>query len=753
MLDLIAAAMLVSVTPSLKDTLTSSTVTSSVKRTASENGLAIPVTTLTMKELESASLSSPKGLSGIVPGLMIPDYGSSMTSTVYIRGIGSRMENPVIGLYVDDIPVIDKNNYDFSFMDIRRVDMYRGPQGTLYGRNSMLGLLSVETLSPAVWQGVRASAEYGSASSLSARLSVYQKNLGVAAMYRHSAGFYTNEYTGKNCDVSDAAALRVRYVRNLKRADIDNILSSSYTDEGGYPYRLWTADAPENGQGKALNGGWLHPIGYNDKSAYRRLSIMDGFRVNASVRRWRLSSVTSLQTLFDKMDMDQDFTTASMFTLRQRQSQCALTQEIVLKPFSRARWWDSQAGVFVLAKYNDMSAPVNFLSDGIHRLIEDNANAHIPEEFGRLSIKESDIPISSDFSLWTLNAAAYYESYFTLGRWLLTAGLRLDCERDRMGYDSGSDIHFKLTRMPSYIDLQTKYNGSESNGFIRLLPKLAAAFDASTAAMWERGVAMKLVASVSRGYKSGGFNTQMFSDVIQNKMMTGMMNRLGVYPDLGEGPEASATSYKPESCLDYEFGCRFRASVPGHIVEASATAYYVDCRDQQITVFPSGSGTGRMMDNAGKSRSLGVEAEMSWRWKGLSVSASASFMDARFVTYLDGRADYSGNRIPYSPSSSIYARAAYRFDVNSRMLNAVTLSVDAVRTGSIVWNESGDMRQPAYVLLGADLRCSFRGIDLFLRGENLTDADYCTFYFKSVGNSFFQTGKPCRWNAGVSMSF
>ena len=151
MIDIIAAVMLLSVPPSPVDTLASSSVTSPLKRTLTETDVAVPVTMLTMNEIEAAGLSCPKELSGVVPGLVVPDYGSSMTSTIYMRGIGSRMENPVIGLYVDDVPVIDKNNYDFSFLDIRRIDMYRGPQGTLYGRNSMLGVMSVETLSPAVW--------------------------------------------------------------------------------------------------------------------------------------------------------------------------------------------------------------------------------------------------------------------------------------------------------------------------------------------------------------------------------------------------------------------------------------------------------------------------------------------------------------------------------------------------------------------------------------------------------------------------
>ena len=242
--------------PVRKDTLTESVVTSSVKMALTETEQAIPVTTFTMKDFGAARIGSPKNLAGIVPGLIIPDYGSSMTSTIYMRGIGSRMENPVIGLYIDDIPVIDKNNYDFSFLDIRRADIFRGPQGTLYGRNSMLGVLSVETLSPAVWQGVRGAVEYGSANSLRANASVYKGNVGAAVMYSHSDGFYVNDFSGRNCDVSDNVALRFRYVKRRGDTDIDNILSASYTDEGGYPYRLWTA-----GDG-ASQQGYLNPLCY-----------------------------------------------------------------------------------------------------------------------------------------------------------------------------------------------------------------------------------------------------------------------------------------------------------------------------------------------------------------------------------------------------------------------------------------------------------------------------------------------------------
>lgn len=754
MINFVVAVVLLSATPAVKDTLTGAVISSSLKQTLTKNEIAVPVTSLAMKEIEAAGLASPKDLAGIVPGLTMPDYGSSMTSTIYVRGIGSRMENPVIGLYIDDVPVLDKNCYDFSFMDIRRIDMLRGPQGTLYGRNAMLGVMAVETLSPTVWQGVRANVEYGSANSLRVNASMYKNNVGAAVMYGHSDGFYTNEYSGSKCDVSDAVSVRLRYVKKRGNAFIDNTLHASYTDQGGYPYRLWKADATDAAQGgEALAGGWLYPVNYNDRSAYKRFFVMDGLRVNVDLDKWKLSSVTSLQMLFDSMDLDQDFTSASMFTLNQTQRQASVTQEVVLRPQIHPAWWNHQSGVFAFVRRNGMGAPVTFLRDGISSLILDNANAYIPQEFGKLMIEEDNFLISNDFVLWSYNMAAYHESYFRLSRWLFTAGLRVDYEGDQMSYDSSSDIHFKLSPMPSYKDFPTSYRGNEHMSFFQILPKASVLFDAASEAMRHRGIDLKLTGSVSRGYKSGGFNTQIFSDILQNRMMNGMMSELGVYLDAAEEIPASSTSYRPESCTDYEAGVRFGFNAAGHFLTASATAYHISCRNQQITVFPHGKGTGRMMANAAKSRSRGVESELSWRWKGLNVNLSASFMDARFVSYDDGHEDYSGNRIPYSPSSSLYARAGYRFVFNSKVLNSLMLSADILWNGSVSWNESGTLVQPPYSLLGLDARLSFRKVQFFVRGENLTDTSYSVFYFKSVGNSFFQTGKPRRFNAGIALDF
>lgn len=725
--------------PQVRDTISGSVVTSSVKRESFFSDIP-GVSTFLMRRIEERGIASPKNLSAVVPGLNIPDYGTSMTSTIYVRGLGSRMDNPVIGLYVDDVPIIDKNCYDFSFTDIRRIDFLHGPQGTLYGRNSMLGVLSVETLSPTAYQGTRGTIEYGSASTLSAKLSAYKGRFGFAAAYGHTDGFFINEYDGSNCGLSDSFSARARFVGGVGKASLDNILTVSYIDQTGYPYRK-------------LMAGELLPVDYNDKSGYRRFFLMDGFRLKTEWRNWKISSVTSFQTLFDSMDMDQDFTPKSMFTLNQIQEQVAFTQEFIFKPKTHTVWWDSQTGLFAMVKLNKMSAPVRFLKDGIKSLILDNANSGIPQELGRLNIQEENFLIYSDFDIALGNVAAYHESYFNTGRWTFTAGLRLDFEASRMRYDSGSDIHFIVSpAMSEYIPFSTKVDGTETVRYAQLQPKLSVSYDATSERMRSKGLNMSLLASVSEGYRSGGFNTQIFSDVLQRKMMLGMMESLGVHLD-GKGDlSTDGLTYKPEICLNYEIGGKFRMRSAGHILESFFTAYRVDCRNQQMTVFPYGNGTGRMMANAGRSRSLGVEAEASWMWKGLSVSFAGSLMDARFVDYDDGRNDWSGNRIPYSPESTLYLRCGYKFLTRGRFLRSVSLNADINRSGRIYWNEAGDISQSPYSLIGADVRLTTSKAELWLRGQNLTGTEYSVFYFKSVGNSFFQAGKPRRFTIGLSIN-
>lgn len=160
-----------------------------------------------------------------------------------------------------------------------------------------------------------------------------------------------------------------------------------------------------------------------------------------------------------------------------------------------------------------------------------------------------------------------------------------------------------------------------------------------------------LYLTVSKGYKAGGFNTQMFSDVLQQEMTAAM--GFGRTYDVDD-----VVTYEPEQSWNYELGGHF--SCMEGAVRGDFALFWIDCRNQQLTVFPEGSTTGRLMTNAGRTRSFGAEAAVRFTpWRNLGIDTSYGYTDARFVRYDDGQEDFGGNRIPYAPQHTFSARAVW----------------------------------------------------------------------------------------------
>jgi len=157
------------------------------------------------RAIERGRIGAVKNLSQTVPNFHAPDYGSRMTSSIYVRGLGARIDQPVIGLNIDNVPVLNKDNFDTELADAERIEVLRGPQSTLYGRNTMGGVVNVYTLSPLTYEGVRLMAEYGSGDSYRFRASSYYKlapdlGMAVTGYYTHTGGFFENQCTGEKCD-------------------------------------------------------------------------------------------------------------------------------------------------------------------------------------------------------------------------------------------------------------------------------------------------------------------------------------------------------------------------------------------------------------------------------------------------------------------------------------------------------------------------------------------------------------------------
>ncbi|MBR3912450.1 MAG: TonB-dependent receptor [Alistipes sp.] len=704
--------------------------------------------------LRSERVLSIKDLSAIVPNFYQPDYGSKMTSSIYVRGFGARIDQPIIGLTVDGVPYLNKNNYDFDMLDVARVELLRGPQSTLYGRNTMGGQMNVYTLSPMNYQGVRALLEYSSGNTLRAKASYYGRSksgkfgFSVGGYYNRTDGLFDNAFDGSNVDWGESSGGRLRLVGDLGSGwEIDNTASFGYDYEGGYAYALYDAEKDVVGD-----------INYNSPSGYMRYSFSDGLVLSHTNDKIKFTSTTSYQFMHDRMRMDNDLTPASIFTLEQEQHEHAFTEDLVLRSNDDSHRYQWLVGAYGFYKKIDMSAPVTILKDGIDNLILGNMPAMIKN---LLQFDRDELVVASNFDLPTYGLALYHESSVKAGeRWRFTAGLRLDYEASKMNYDNHSAIGYKVgpmrPGMPDMIPMHTvevPFSGEEKMDYLELLPKFAVNFTTG---------AGDLYATVTRGYKAGGFNTQIFSDILQNKVKSALMNdamsSMG-RPSMGgeESPydTASVTTYDPEYSWNYEVG--------GHLqfadkrVNVDFAAFWIECRDQQLTVFPEGTTTGRMMSNAGRSRSRGVEVAATWdvfklmNLSHLRLMANYGYTNAKFEEFNDGVTDYAGNYLPYAPQHTTSLGVAYNWWIGGKLLDEVVLNASWQGAGKIYWNEANTLKQDFYSQLNASVELRKGDFSLTLWGRNLTNTDFYTFYFKSMNNNFYNHGKPCR--LGVTLSF
>lgn len=707
------------------------TVSAPLKQNGNYAVQPLSATTLDMPAIERLHITGPQGLSVLVPNMMYADYGAKMTSSIYIRGIGSRIDQPAMGLYVDNVPVLNKNNYDFDYFDVAAIDILRGPQGTLYGRNTIGGVVDVRTLSPFEYQGTRIKVGYGNGNTSSAQVSTYYKltakfAFSAALNHYYSDGFFTNIYDGSSADriLSESGRVKLQF-RLSDKLMMENILSANLVRQRGFAYAMY-----DGATGRTL------PIKHNDPNEYERFGLSEGLVFRYRLGDMMISSVTSCQFMNDKMTLDQDFTERSMFTITQSQRENAATQEFTARSTDAGRWqWVS--GLSGFYRHLSMEAPVNFKKDGIEQLILGNANAGIQKVFPdeKLLFLEEQFPIESSFRLPAGGASLYHQSTFAAGRWKFTVGARLDWEYTAIRYNSRAEVNYRFTlTMPDYKPLPVELAGKRSKSFFEVMPKAAM--------MYETGIG-NLYATVTRGYKAGGFNTQIFSDILQNRMMNAMQEDLGIYFGSGFTYDVdSAISYKPEHSWNYEAGGHFTL-LDGRLT-VDAALFYIDCRNQQLTVFPPGKSTGRMMTNAGRTRSFGAELTAAYRAGGFRAAASYGYTNAKFLTFRSGDDDYSGNYVPYAPQNTVSLNCGYDWALSMRWLDGISLDIGWQGAGRIYWNEDNTVSQPFYGLLDASL--SFRKGDWTVGAwmKNITSQDYSTFYFRSVERSFLQKGKPFR---------
>lgn len=742
--------------------------------------------TFTGKQIKSLGVRDLPELSNYIPSFVMPNYGSRYTSSMYIRGIGSRINSPAAGLYIDGLPIMSKSMYNFHIYQLAGIDIMRGPQGTLYGQNAEGGFVRMYTPNPINYQGTDVNLSIGSRFYRNVELSHYMKMndqlaFSFAGFYNGHNGFFKNQTTGKYADrINEAGGKARMIVRPAERWNVDLIADYQYVDQNGFPY----------GQLDVETGKTSEPA-MNRESSYRRHFLNTGLNLTYKGNLLDVNSTTAYQYLNDHMLLDQDFLAQDFMHLKENQIQNSFIQEISFRT-NRPRFWNAAGGVFFSKVWLKTDGPVFFDADmttpmqqmvqsmmyqgilkgmtekmiagGTPAAMAENIAKGIMEKQGGVAVTDLKMGAPGIYRTPCMNLGVFHESNFNLtDRLTATLGLRYDFSHADIDYASSAYLSMsaKVMGVEATRKLNTILKNKADDNYNQLLPKFGLTYNFSK----EIG---NIYATVSKGYRAGGFNFQMFSDILSYELQANsrsiMKGDLNLEHSENDYKRVNKTiAYQPETSWNYEAGAHLNFS--DYAVQLDLAAYYMQVTNQQLSVMAGNYGFGRMMVNAGKSYSCGVE--MSLRGSALSNhlnwNLTYAFTHATFKEYTDSMMvkgervplDYKGKKVPFVPEHMFSASADYRIDFTNNFIHGMTFGANVYGMGKIQWDEANSISQDFYAVLGAHIDADLGFTQISLWGRNLSDTKYNTFAVKSGATgkpmTFAQPGNPLQF--GVDLRF
>ncbi len=735
-------------------------VSSSVKETNRLKSLPTAVSVISPGQLSNQRIESLPGLSGMIPNFFIPTYGSKVSTPVYIRGIGARLGSQTVSMYVDNVPSFNPSAFDFEFQDIQRVEILRGAQGTLYGRNAIGGIVNVYTLSPLTYQGVNVVVGAGNHGQFSVKGAVYDKlsdNFGVSVTgyYKKDDGYFINNFTGKNADASENAGTRVKLEWDISPALTAKLFTHyDYASQGAFPYMHADSTA----------------VNFNEPSSYKRHLLTNGLSIRYMGEGFSINSTTGHQFLKDDMRMDQDYTPLSVFSIRQRQKEYSISQEITVKSENQ-RNYQWVVGAFGFSNNRNIDTPVALKEDAVGALqAQLDALANNPNIPVVITYLNNRIDLPGIYDKPSRGLALFHQStlnhLFGVHGLSATGGIRFDYEHTGIDFfteSQGADVNISFKQLPMpdmQVNGDTTMQDSFSKTYWEILPKFALKYQPVQTAF--------VYLSASKGYKTGGYNEQAFSKLLENSLMQSLMkNALKGMPSMpGPGGSGAASTeptleeqlaYDPELSWTYELGGR--CEMFDRRLSATFALFYTHVDSIQIVKLLDTGTAGRIVTNAGQSVSQGAELSLRYNpTQNFTLYAEYGFADARFKNYRNEEIDYSGNYIPFAPQHTLSSGAGYVFNfTNASFVNRLIVSVQHTVAGKIYWMEDNSVYQPFYGQTNAGITAEKGAFALEVWGKNIFDTQYNSFYFEvsdmvtRATNPIVQRGYPVRF--GVSLKY
>ena len=676
-------------------------VVTAQRRSETLQDVPVTVTAFGAEDIENARIQDVEDVAVRTPGLSFDAFPATQPR-LYIRGIGSPDRgaggDPSAAVFLDEIYLGRPAAIAFDVFDVERIEVLKGPQGTLYGRNVVGGAINIITARPDpddLYGSIEATVgnyeRAETAGFVNIPLADGTAALRASGSIRTHGGFVDNVFTGGDVEDQDTRSMRLQALveptdtlQFLVGFDVttdrhDGPAQHVVDIDAGDPLSaFWTVNDDRDYNAAEFDG-------YQDRDTWglRGQAIWDlpFGSLNYLVSNRELAY--DLNYDFDGGNPDFNFIGIAGGNV---EDSSMFSQELRLQSPSHSAWtW-----VVGLYEYKGDTTRLDILDLGIagpsaREIYSQWANVQSRAVYGDLTIPVTD-------------------------RLNLSGGLRYtEDEKDFRIHNTDSQAIFRAGEM---------FDVTATETWDAVTWRLTADYHLAEEHM--------VYASISRGFKSGGFQ------------------------DTPDSAASALDTFDPEFATQYEVGQRGRF-LNGSLIWNN-TFYWMDYTDLQTR---ETIGLSIVTSNAGAATIRGYETQLEWLFgDGFSLAGSYAYTDATFDRFVDGAADYSGNRISRVPEHKVVITPAYEHEMASGA--SILVATDYQYASHIFDDNSNtgpEQRDPTHFVDARGIYTSASGAwSLSVWGKNLTDETTRTHQATFLGGTFASYNPPrtygatFRWN-------
>jgi iron complex outermembrane receptor protein len=671
------------------------------KREEPAGKVPLAISVFTANQVQAFRLWNNKDMSGVVPNFYASDPGDGR-DVISIRGITTTSYDPAVATYIDGINQFGLDTYIPSLFDIQRIEILRGPQGTLYGRNAMGGVVNIITRQPTNQISGFAEVSAGNhglqryAAGFRAPLIKDKLFIGVAGAYEGRDGYYTNEYDQSSYD-----------------------RQHSYT--GNYylkylPCARWTVDLNIKHRGNRNHGAF--PLVADPAMVFQQ-----PFLLNQNAKTTMVDNTFQSSLSAGYRGRSFNFRTQSSYQQNYRYYQQPIDGDFspldaisVINNYG-SKWNNIRAYTEDLQFSSAPSSSSWKWTAGSYWFYQDQPNKQATRygnDANLLGVGDSLFSTITTTRNHKWGMAFYGQVSYALTEKLnLTGGLRYDYEHQ------SEHVLGEMQHDPDPTPFVVVPDTSGKVSFHAFSPKLALDY--------RMGDRSTLYIVYSRGFRTGGLTQLSF--------MT---------------DQPPLAGYRPEYSSNYELGVK-TILLSGKL-RVNAAIFYTHINDAQVPtlVLPDAITVTR---NTGRLNNRGAEAEISATpFPGLEILYNFGYTHSRYQTLKlaqnGATVDLAGKRQPFTPdiTSLLAVQYTYRIGADWRVFARGEWKM----MGTTYYDLGNTISQSSYSLYNMRCGVSRKQLELALWARNIGDKKYIAYAYDFGA---YHLGDPATWGVTLGVRF